>query len=169
MYFAELIFPSYFVLGNFWLSGPAAMFWVGLWITIILWVAQPLSDKLNFKIDGTLKIFVYYWLVNLAAIWVLARFAALSGLGIAAFYWAIFLGLIANVTQWGLWKGLEAAKFVAKKKRISPDLTVGVSSPLASSGEKSSEAPLSGRRGINTLFQNFSPEKSAPGRNRTST
>ncbi len=116
LYLAELLFPAYFVLGNFWLSGPAAMFWVGLWISIIVWIAQSLPEKFNVKIDGPLKMFTYYWLVNLAAIWVLARFAQLSGFGITAFYWAIFLGLIANVTQWGLWKGLEAAKLVVKKK-----------------------------------------------------
>ena len=116
LYLAELLLPSYYVLGNFWLSGPAAMFWVGFWMTAILWAAQPLAQKLNIKIEGPMRKFAFFWFTNTIAIWTLARFAHLSGLGITAFYWAIFLGLVANVTQWALWTGLEKAKLVAKKK-----------------------------------------------------
>lgn len=115
LYLAELIFPNYFVLGNFWLSGPLAMLWAGLWLTVIIWGAMSLPNRLNVKITGPLKILVFYWLINSIAIWVLARFAALSGFGIAAYYWAICLGLVANLAQWGLWMGLEKAKLVEKK------------------------------------------------------
>ena len=115
LYLAELIFPDYFVLGNFWLSGPLAMLWAGLWLTVILWGAMTLPKRLNINIDKPLKMFLYYWLTNLVAIWVLARFAALSGFGIAAFYWAIGLGLVANLVQWGLWTGLEKARLTEKK------------------------------------------------------
>jgi len=115
LYLAELILPSYYVLGNFWLSGPAAMLWSGFWMTVVVWVAKPVSLKLNLKLKGRQKMFIFYWLANSVAIWILARLAHLSGLGIAAFYWAIFLGLVANITQWGLWQGLKRAKLTTKR------------------------------------------------------
>ena len=76
---------------------------------------MTLPKRLNFNIDKPLKMFFYYWLTNFVAIWILARFAALSGFGIEAYYWAISLGFVANLVQWVLWTVLDKAKLVEKK------------------------------------------------------
>jgi len=115
LYLATLFYPANFELGNFWLSSLAAAFWAGFWLTALVWAAKPALVKFNLKLKGRAKMFLFYWLCNSAAIWIVARFAPLTGFGISRFYWAIGLGLILNLGQWGLWQGLKAADLVKKQ------------------------------------------------------
>lgn len=114
LYLAALFYPANFELGNFWLSPLAATFWAGFWLTVSVWAAKPVLTKLNLKLEGRAKMFLFYWLCNSAAIWIIARFAHLTGFGISRFYWAIGLGLVLNIAQWGLWQGLKAANLAKK-------------------------------------------------------
>ncbi|MGB6881755.1 MAG: hypothetical protein WBD86_00410 [Microgenomates group bacterium] len=115
LYLAVLVRPLNFELGNFWLSRCAATFWAGFWLTALVEAAKSLEIKLNFKLKGKAKIFAFFWLANSATIWIVARFAALTGFGISRYYWAIALGLVVNVGQWIVWQILESAKLVSER------------------------------------------------------
>lgn len=112
LHLATTFYPLNFVLGNFWLSKLQATLWAGFWVTALVWSARTVSERLNIKLEGRLRMFLFYWLANAAAIWLVARFAPLTGFGISRFTWAIGLGLVMNVAQWGLWQGLKGANLV---------------------------------------------------------
>jgi uncharacterized membrane protein YvlD (DUF360 family) len=53
--------------------------------------------------------FLVYSAVNAFGIWLLGRIAPVSGFGLAAFYYAVYLGIIASVAQWLLRQIFKAA------------------------------------------------------------
>ena len=114
LYLATFFYPANFELGNFWLSPLAAMFWAGFWMTVLVWAAKLVLTRLNLKLKGKAEMFLFYWLCNSAAIWIIARFASFTGFGISRYYWAIGLGLVIKIAQWGLWKGHKAANLAKK-------------------------------------------------------
>lgn len=104
IYLAAVIYPSRFVLGNFRFSMLTATIWAGLWINVLGWVAMWLFGKLKINLTGMAQMFFGYWAVNAAAVWITARLATLTGLGIFSFWWAIGLGLVLNIVQYAVWK-----------------------------------------------------------------
>lgn len=114
LYLAAFALPLHFVLGNFWLSPVAAIFFAGFWITAVIQAAEPILKRLNITLKGSPQMFLFYWVSNTVAIWLVARVSHLTGFGISRFYWAIFLGLVLNFAQWGLWRLLKEAKLLGK-------------------------------------------------------
>lgn len=111
LYLATLVFAGKVVLGTAALSLGGAAVFAGFWVTLLVWVAKPLCARLNLPyLQGRVNMFLFYWLANSVAIWLVARLAPFTGLGIARFYWAIVVGLGLNVLQWFLWQGLKAYK-----------------------------------------------------------
>ena len=104
LYLASVVYPFKFVLGNFRFSMLSATIWAGLWITVLGWLAIWLIGKLKIKLSGAAQMFISYWTVNAAAVWITARLATLTGFGIFSFWWAIGLGLILNIVQSAVWK-----------------------------------------------------------------
>lgn len=88
------------------------MVWTAFLVTILCMLSKPVVVKVKIKLNGRLKNFILYWGVNSAAIWVLARIPALTGFGIARYYWAIGLGLALNLGQWLTRQGLKTVKMV---------------------------------------------------------
>jgi uncharacterized membrane protein YvlD (DUF360 family) len=112
---ATNFYPANFELGNFWLTKLAATFWAGFWLTTLVWVAKPVSTRFNINLEGKGRIFLFYWGCNSIAIWLIARLAPITGFGISRYYWAIGLGFIMNITQWGTWQFLKVGKLINKK------------------------------------------------------
>jgi len=50
------------------------------------------------------------WFANSAAIWIVARFAHITGLGISSYRWALLLGLIVALAQGTVWANAKKAK-----------------------------------------------------------
>ena len=50
------------------------------------------------------------WLANSAAVWIVARFAHLTGLGISSYRWALLLGLVVALAQGIFWANAKKAK-----------------------------------------------------------
>lgn len=112
LYLAAMFLPQYFELGTATVPETKAIFWSGLLLTTIVWLSKPVADGLGLKLEGNTKMFLYYWLVNSSAIWILARVAEYSGLGISAFYWAIVFGVFANLGQWIIWQVLKSYNLI---------------------------------------------------------
>lgn len=95
LYIVSVFWNNLIVFGNAQLSPIIAAILTGLLFTIIESVILPLLYKLNIKQvrETPAELEVAYFLINIAAIWILARFASVLGFGIASFWVAIILGV----------------------------------------------------------------------------
>ena len=114
LYFATIMYPTNFVLGNvsfstFWATLVAGLVWTGL-----VWYSKPFIMKFGLKIKGRGIMFVFYTAANFIAIWIIARLSAVTGFGISRFTWAISLAIVANTTQWLTWQALKSTGTVKK-------------------------------------------------------
>ena len=112
IYLGHVIYPSNIVLGNSFLSLTWAVAVAGFLLTVLCWASKTLTNMLKGKVKGRLAMFIYYWLVNSVAIWVIARLASFTGLGISRFYWAFGLGFATNLAQWLIRQLFKTTKLI---------------------------------------------------------
>ncbi|OGM31055.1 hypothetical protein A2630_00070 [Candidatus Woesebacteria bacterium RIFCSPHIGHO2_01_FULL_44_10] len=113
IYAAGTFFTDGFAFGSANVPTPVlAMGWTALLLIVLCRLAKPLVARVKIKFNSRLRNFILYWGVNSVAIWVLARIPALTGFGIARFYWAIGLGLATNLGQWVTRQVLKATKMI---------------------------------------------------------
>lgn len=109
---ANSFFVSAFVLGNAYLSAPAAAVFSGFLLTILLLLAKGLAKTGNFTKKGRVFMFLYYWGASSFAIWLVARVANVSGFGIFRFTWAIGCGIVVAFSNWLLRQAYKGMKLV---------------------------------------------------------
>jgi len=114
-YLASILRPQNFELGTATIPENIAFLWAGAWLTFIVLTSRYILANLGVKLKERALTFLYYWGANSVVIWVLARLAEYSGFGISRFYWAITLGFVVNVAQWGLWQVLKSYKLLKVK------------------------------------------------------
>lgn len=114
IFLANSYYPSDFVLGNSVLSPINAGIFSGFLLTVFCRLVKPLVRKFGFEVKGRYKMFAFYWLVNSVGIWLIARIAPFSGLGITAFYWAFALGFVASLVQWLVRQVFKATHLLQK-------------------------------------------------------
>jgi len=107
IFLVSLLFPLDIVLGNSWLNSFLAALMTGIFITFMAHIVKEIVKLLGLRIKGRLVFFILYFVTNTFGIWILARMPGISGIGISSYYWAIGLGLILNVFQWGVRQGLK--------------------------------------------------------------
>ncbi len=103
-YLAFLIFPGEIVLGNNIRSSVVASMLAGFLLTIILCLVPLIMKIKGVKLKEEKQQALIYLVFNVVGIWVIARMAFFTGLGVSSFWVAIILGLVANFLQWGVWK-----------------------------------------------------------------
>jgi uncharacterized membrane protein YvlD (DUF360 family) len=111
IYLAYLLNPVDIVLGTYRMSAILAAVFSGLLITAITRLVK--LSKITAKIDflkGRYLMFVFYGLVNTAGVWLIARFAWATGLGISSFVWAFVLGFALCFGQWLVRQGFKTFK-----------------------------------------------------------
>lgn len=99
-FFANKFFPTNFVLGNAVLTPIAAAILSGFLLTLFTRFAKQVLKKVKMAEGGRMKKFLIYAAVNFFGIWLLARLSMVTGFGIPAFYFAIYLGVTACFFQW---------------------------------------------------------------------
>ena len=115
IYITNILRPQNFELGTATIPKNVAFLWAGAWLTFIVLTSRYILANLGVKLKERALTFLYYWGANSVVIWVLARLAEYSGFGISRFYWAIALGFVVNVAQWGLWQVLKSYKLLRDK------------------------------------------------------
>lgn len=94
---AFVLFPYGVVLGTYRLNPTEAAIYSGFWVTFIIWTAWDFAIARKISLEKPIKSFVYFFLVNILAVWIIARFAPLSGMGIVSFWWAIGVGAVISI------------------------------------------------------------------------
>lgn len=113
---ASSLYSSNFVLGTASISLTGAVIISGFLVTLLCKLAKILFIKLiNLKKTSRVAMFVFYWLINAAAVWITARLAPYTGFGISSFYWAIILGFVLNFFQWVFRQILKVFNLEPKK------------------------------------------------------
>jgi len=112
MYYAESLYPFAYALGNADITPTKAAIFSGFLLTIAGRAAKDILPNWGIKTTGRYKKFVVYWLVNSAAIWLIARFAFITGFGISSYYYALALGFVSTFLQWIARQVFKKAKLV---------------------------------------------------------
>ncbi len=116
VYLANWFYPTNIVLGTYRLTPVMAVLITGFLITFIARGASAYLKKyVSQYLKGKLGMYVFYGLVNSVGVWLIARFAPATGLGISSFYWALVLGFVLSLTQWLTRQGLKAGKLQWEK------------------------------------------------------
>ena len=98
IYLAPQVWRGGVVLGNDRLTAFVSAAVAGLILTLLTMVAMPLLDMAKVKsmpVQGAV-----YLVLDVAAVWVIARLALYTGVGISAWYVALVLGLLIWVAQY---------------------------------------------------------------------
>lgn len=101
LYFIPYI-TTLVVIGNARLTPFMASIMGGFLLTLLDGATQPAFASLQIKLKDD-----WYWLlahlfVNVLGIWVIARYADLTGVGISSAWMAVLLGIVYTLVHWGL-------------------------------------------------------------------
>jgi len=114
LFLAASIFTADVVLGTYRFSTFEAAVYAGFWITFLAWVVWDFIQTRGVSLSNRVFGVTILWLANSAAVWMVARFAHLTGLGISSYRWALLLGLIVALAQGTVWANAKKTK---KRKR----------------------------------------------------
>lgn len=109
-YFAPFIFPGTIVTGNARLAPFLASIISGFLLSLADAVTMPVFDSLKIKLKDEWQWALAYLFVNVLGVWVIARYADLTGVGVANAWVAVLFGAVANLAQWVMWKQVDGKK-----------------------------------------------------------
>lgn len=104
IYIASMLYPAHIVLGNDSLSSWAATVVTSIILTLILAIAYPLVKSMKLKKDKDLISNIFYIVINILGVWVLARGAIYTGFGVTSYLVAVVLGAVLAISQYLIWK-----------------------------------------------------------------
>lgn len=116
MYIANWLGTGYVVFGNAFASPLQAMLTAAIGLAVVVAMVDPVGKYL--KIEAEMNVwFLIYLLVNTLTIYLFARtdLSETVGMGIAAYWVAIVLGLFVNLAQYFAWK-LTSGEAAVKQK-----------------------------------------------------
>ncbi len=102
-YFAPFFLVGMVATGNARLPGFLAAVISGFLLTLAIVATQPAFEKFNIKLKEDWQWLLVYLFVNVLAVWVIARYADLTGVGIANAWIAVLMGVILNLVQYLTW------------------------------------------------------------------
>jgi hypothetical protein len=105
-----MFMPERYALGNDIFTPLQAALFTGFVWNWVLWLIEPAFKDLEIKLDNPMFMMGAYFVVNFASIWLLARFAVLTGFGVFSYVWVFALALVANFVQYAVWTYLRKAK-----------------------------------------------------------
>jgi len=94
------IFLNSVVLGNDKLAKPMAAVLSGLLITVVLYIVPSILEKLEFKIKDEKIVMGAYFAASCVGIWIIKRFAIISGLGVSNILWVLILAAAVTAAYW---------------------------------------------------------------------
>lgn len=110
LFICSIIFPASIVFGNYSTPGPLAVILTSILLTIFLTLVPSVAKNLKLKLDSAVSMNLMYGVVNIAGLWVLAKFAKYLGFGMSSFWVAILLGAFLTIVQFLLCTSLAKKK-----------------------------------------------------------
>lgn len=110
LFLAASVFTIDVVLGTYRFSTLEAAVYSGFWVTFLAWVVWDFVKARGISLNNRIVTVAILWLANSAAVWIVARFAHITGLGISSYRWALLLGLIVALAQGTVWANAKRAK-----------------------------------------------------------
>ena len=104
-YVFAYFYPTYYVLGNKFFGPFIAVVLASLIWTGIVWVAKPILKSYVKKLSRS-YMFLFYFIANFVALWLVTRLAPYVGFGVVRFTWLVILAITADLMQYGVWKVL---------------------------------------------------------------
>ena len=104
IYLAGILFPQNVAIGNTSVESWASILVTALLVTVVLMLVEPSLKALKIKVSNSAHIGIIYGIVNILALWILARGANWTGFGITSLWVAVILGLVLNLAQFVIWK-----------------------------------------------------------------
>ncbi len=99
---ASLILTGNVVLGNDKVSMPMAAVIAGFVLTTLMLVVEPVVKKSGYKVTNQNIWGLIYLVYNVAALWLLKKFALVLGLGISSLVWVVVIAVVLTLVQWGV-------------------------------------------------------------------
>jgi hypothetical protein len=97
------VFPSDIVLGNWKFSALEGAIYSSFWLTFFVWTAWDFIFSRGIKYKAGLIAWIYFFLVNSLAIWLIARFSHILAMGISSWVAAVFMGVVVVIGQKFIW------------------------------------------------------------------
>ena len=104
LYFLGMLFPSSVVLGTLRLTPPEAAIYAGFWLAFFVWTMWAYVLHRKVELEPFSLRFLFFFVINSLGVWLVARYAVYTGLGIISFWWAFALGAITELLQLAAWK-----------------------------------------------------------------
>lgn len=105
-----MLLPLHFELGNSMLSPFQAAVLSGFVWNWVVWHTESYLKEFEIKLKDSFSMMASYLVVNFATIWILARFAVITGVGIGSYLYVLLLAAVANFAQFAAWQAMEKKK-----------------------------------------------------------
>ena len=99
-YLAAMLLPTYFAIGNSLFTPFQASLFSGFVLTAAVWKIEPVAKYMELDLKPKANMVFAYFVVNVAAVWIIARFSMLTGVGIASYFYVIGFATVAYATQY---------------------------------------------------------------------
>ena len=110
LWLANMLFPANYVLGSMTMSVWSGTIVTALLWTVLIWLTQPLANKLKIKLKGAMQMMLAYLVSNFVVLWLLSRFGPAIGFGVSGWMWVLALAIVANIVQYLNWMVLAKYK-----------------------------------------------------------
>ena len=103
LYLAEMLLPTQFTLGNNLFTPMLAALFTGFVWNVVLWNAEGMFKDLEMQSKNMMVMMGEYLGLNFVTLWLLARFAVLTGFGVSSYVYVFGLAFVANFVQYQTW------------------------------------------------------------------
>jgi len=110
VYLASMFFPDSVVLGTSTIPPLLAAVIGGVLLTLVGSFIDALVRQSNIKVPDERVWGAIYGVINIVSVWLIARGAVYTGMGITSLWVAVVLGVVLTLVQWGIWKMMLGKK-----------------------------------------------------------
>ncbi|OGM63493.1 hypothetical protein A3A52_05115 [Candidatus Woesebacteria bacterium RIFCSPLOWO2_01_FULL_39_14] len=110
LYLANLFLPNAVSIGNSIFAPYQAIVFSGFIWNLVLWHTEAFLKDLEYPYKENVPMMLAYLVMNFATVWLIARFAFITGVGIASYLYVAGIAVIANFVQYKAWQYMDKRK-----------------------------------------------------------
>lgn len=97
---------NYTLGNNLFTPLQALVFNAFVW-NFVVWNTDKFMDDMEIKLKNPAPMMLAYLASNFFTLWLLARFAVITGFGVSSAGYVLILAFVANIIQFLIWKGMD--------------------------------------------------------------